>query len=47
MQELAENVITLEDVVNEIKCHKQLKRLAVIPYDLSIKSVFPENIKTG
>ncbi|XP_025833910.1 RNA-binding protein NOB1 [Agrilus planipennis] len=45
LQEIASNVVTCKDVVNEIINKRQLRRLVVLPYDLVIKEVFPENIK--
>ncbi|XP_046466111.1 RNA-binding protein NOB1 [Neodiprion pinetum] len=44
IQDIAANVITPQDVVNEITNKRQLRRLVVLPYDLIIKDVFPENI---
>lgn len=43
--ELAENVITCQEVVDEVTNHRQLRRLVVLPYELQIKDVFPENVK--
>ncbi|RZC41609.1 NOB1 Zn bind domain containing protein [Asbolus verrucosus] len=45
LQDVAKKIITCQDVVNEILNKRQLKRLVVLPYDLEIKDVFPENIK--
>ncbi|KAL1123923.1 hypothetical protein AAG570_001693 [Ranatra chinensis] len=44
LQYIGENVITLPEVVNEVKCNRQLKRLVVLPYDLVIKDAFTEDI---
>lgn len=35
----------MQEVVDEITNKRQLRRLIVLPYDLAIKDVFPENIK--
>lgn len=43
--ELAENVYTIQEVVDEITNDRQRKKLVVLPYDLKIKDVFTENIK--
>ncbi|KAK0167989.1 hypothetical protein PV327_001834 [Microctonus hyperodae] len=45
LQEMGRNIITEQSVVNEITNKRQLRRLVVLPYDLVIKDVFPENIK--
>ncbi|XP_015108916.1 RNA-binding protein NOB1 [Diachasma alloeum] len=45
LQEVGENIITEQSVINEIKSKRQLRRLVVLPYDLVIKDVFPENIQ--
>lgn len=45
LQEIGVNIITLPEVVQEITNKRQLRRLAVLPYDLVVKEVFPENIK--
>ncbi|XP_015603970.1 RNA-binding protein NOB1 [Cephus cinctus] len=45
LQEIGTNIITEQDVVNEITNKRQLRRLVVLPYDLSVKDVFPENIQ--
>ncbi|KAJ1519900.1 hypothetical protein ONE63_004139 [Megalurothrips usitatus] len=45
IQDLAENVITCQDVVDEVTAKRQIRRLVVLPYELQIKDVFPENIK--
>ncbi|XP_022920568.2 RNA-binding protein NOB1 [Onthophagus taurus] len=44
LQEIAENFYTIQEVVDEITNKRQLRRLCVLPYDLKIKHVFPENI---
>ncbi|XP_014616119.1 PREDICTED: RNA-binding protein NOB1 [Polistes canadensis] len=45
LQDIGVNIITEQDVVNEITNKRQLRRLVVLPYDLSVESAFPENIK--
>ena len=47
LKDLAEHVITCQKVIDEVRNKRQLKRLAVLPYDLEVKDVFPENIKFG
>lgn len=37
--------MTCQEVVDEITNKRQLRRLVVLPYDLIVKPVFPENIK--
>lgn len=39
------NIITIQEVVNEITSKRQLRRLVVLPYDLKITNVFSENVK--
>uniref|UniRef100_A0A1B0CBB9 RNA-binding protein NOB1 n=2 Tax=Lutzomyia longipalpis TaxID=7200 RepID=A0A1B0CBB9_LUTLO len=36
LQELAENVITIQEVIDEIKNKRQLRRLVVLPFDLKV-----------
>ncbi|VEN59792.1 unnamed protein product [Callosobruchus maculatus] len=45
LQEVARQIITCPDVVDEIKNKRQLRRLVVLPYDLIVKDVDPENVK--
>lgn len=45
LQDIAENLFTCQEVVDEIKNKRQLKRLAVLPYDLQIKYVETESIQ--
>ncbi|KAF4524321.1 hypothetical protein B566_EDAN005379 [Ephemera danica] len=45
LQDLAENVYTVQSVVDEVTSKRQLKNLVVLPYQLKIKDAFPENIK--
>lgn len=44
LQDIAESIVTCQEVVDEIVNKRQLRRLVVLPYDLSIKQVFPENV---
>lgn len=44
-QEYADYVITVPEVVNEIKNKRQLKRLCVLPYDLVIDEPEPESVR--
>ncbi|XP_059062055.1 RNA-binding protein NOB1 [Achroia grisella] len=45
LQDLAENVYTLQEVIDEVTSDRQRRKLVVLPYDLKIKDVFTENIK--
>ncbi|XP_057663060.1 RNA-binding protein NOB1 [Diorhabda carinulata] len=45
LQNVANNIFTCPDVVNEINNKRQLRRLAVLPYALIVKEPFPEHIK--
>ncbi|KAJ8911500.1 hypothetical protein NQ315_014425 [Exocentrus adspersus] len=45
LREVGKNIITCQEVVNEVTNKKQLRRLIVLPYDLIVKDVFPENVK--
>lgn len=45
LQEIAENVYTIQEVVDEITNDRQRRKLVVLPYDLNIKDVFSESIK--
>lgn len=45
LQEYADYVITVPEVVNEIKNKRQLKRLCVLPYDLVIDEPEPESVR--
>lgn len=42
---MAENVFTVQEVIDEIKNNTQLKRLAVLPYNLKIKQPDSESMK--
>uniref|UniRef100_V9ILP1 RNA-binding protein NOB1 n=1 Tax=Apis cerana TaxID=7461 RepID=V9ILP1_APICE len=45
LQNIGVNIITEQDVVNEVINKRQLRRLVVLPYDLKIKNAYSENIK--
>nr|CAI5827791.1 unnamed protein product [Callosobruchus analis] len=45
LQDIGRQIITCSSVVDEIKNKRQLRRLVVLPYDLIVKDVDPENIK--
>ncbi|KAK3922387.1 RNA-binding protein NOB1 [Frankliniella fusca] len=45
IQDLGENVVTCQEVVNEVTNSRQLRRLVVLPFELQIKEVFPENVQ--
>ncbi|GJQ84574.1 hypothetical protein Trydic_g238 [Trypoxylus dichotomus] len=45
LQNIAQNIVTVQEVVNEITNKRQLRRLVALPYELVIKDVFPENIQ--
>nr|CAH7723971.1 unnamed protein product [Callosobruchus chinensis] len=45
LQEVSRQMVTCPDVVDEIKNKRQLRRLVVLPYDLIVKDVDPENVK--
>lgn len=45
LQDLAENVYTIQEVIDEITNDRQRRKLVVLPYDLKVKNVFSENIK--
>ncbi|XP_051159958.1 RNA-binding protein NOB1 [Leptopilina boulardi] len=45
LHEIGNNIITEPSVVHEITSKRQLRRLVVLPYDLKIQEVFPENIR--
>lgn len=42
---MAENVFTVQEVVDEIKSNAQMKRLAVLPYNLQIKQPDSESMR--
>ncbi|KAG7300043.1 hypothetical protein JYU34_015570 [Plutella xylostella] len=44
LQDIAENVYTIQEVIDEITNDKQRRKLVVLPYDLKIKNVFTESI---
>lgn len=45
LQDIGVNIITEQDVVNEVTNKRQLRRLVVLPYDLTIHNADPENVK--
>lgn len=45
LQDIAENVYTVQEVIDEITNDRQRRKLVVLPYDLIVKDVFTENIK--
>lgn len=45
LQNIAENMYTVQEVCDEITNDRQRRKLVVLPYDLKVKDVFPENIK--
>lgn len=45
LQDIAENIYTVQEVCDEITNDRQRRKLVVLPYDLKVKDVFPENIK--
>ena len=45
LQDIAENVYTVQEVIDEITNDRQRRKLVVLPYDLKVKDVFTENIK--
>lgn len=45
LQDFAENVYTIQEVIDEITNDRQRRKLVVLPYDLKVKEVFTENIK--
>ncbi|XP_072385609.1 RNA-binding protein NOB1 [Diabrotica undecimpunctata] len=44
LQDVGEKMVTCPEVVDEIKNKRQLRRLVVLPYDLIVQDVFPENV---
>lgn len=44
-QDVAKHIYTVQEVVDEIKNKRQLRALVVLPYDLTIKDVFVENVQ--
>lgn len=45
LHQYAENIYTCQEVVDEVTNRRQRHRLLVLPYDLKIKTVFPESIQ--
>ncbi|KAF5286359.1 hypothetical protein FQR65_LT12653 [Abscondita terminalis] len=44
LQDIARNIVTCQEVIDEITNKRQLRRLIVLPYNLIIKNVDPENV---
>ncbi|XP_046675409.1 RNA-binding protein NOB1 [Homalodisca vitripennis] len=44
VQDMGKNILSIQEVINEITSKRQLRRLIVLPYDLKVSNVFPENI---
>ncbi|CAH1975586.1 unnamed protein product [Acanthoscelides obtectus] len=44
LQDISNNIVTCPEVVDEIKNKRQLRRLVVLPYNLVVKDVDPENV---
>ncbi|EDW45678.1 GM11406 [Drosophila sechellia] len=45
LNEYAEQVLTVPDVVAEVRNKRQIRRLCVLPFDLQVREPRPENIK--
>lgn len=45
LQDIADNILTTQEVIDEVTSNRQLKKLLVLPYDLVVKDVFPEYVK--
>ncbi|XP_077293611.1 RNA-binding protein NOB1 [Arctopsyche grandis] len=45
IKDIGENVYTIQEVIDEVTCKRQLRHLSVLSYDLIVKDVFTENIK--
>ncbi|XP_068622504.1 RNA-binding protein NOB1 [Battus philenor] len=45
LSSIAENVYTVQEVIDEITNDRQRRKLVVVPYDINVKDVFTENIK--
>lgn len=44
LQDMAENIYTIQEVLDEITNDRQRRKLVVLPYDLTVKNVFSESI---
>uniref|UniRef100_A0A1B6LHL0 RNA-binding protein NOB1 n=1 Tax=Graphocephala atropunctata TaxID=36148 RepID=A0A1B6LHL0_9HEMI len=44
LQDMGRNILSIQEVIDEITSKRQLKRLVVLPYDLKLTNVFSENI---
>ncbi|XP_060522560.1 RNA-binding protein NOB1 isoform X1 [Cylas formicarius] len=45
LHEVADVILTCQEVLDEITNRRQLRRLVTLPFDLVIKEVFPDNVK--
>ncbi|XP_073830071.1 RNA-binding protein NOB1 [Musca autumnalis] len=45
LNDYAENILTVPDVVNEVRNKRQIRRLCVLPYDLQVREPRPECVK--
>lgn len=45
LNEYAENVLTVPDVVAEVRNKRQIRRLCVLPFDLQVREPRPESVK--
>lgn len=45
LQELAENVVTIRGVLDEIKNKRQIKRLVVLPFDVTVREPKAESVR--
>ncbi|XP_055384901.1 RNA-binding protein NOB1 [Condylostylus longicornis] len=45
LHEYAENILTVPDVIQEVKNKRQLRRLVVLPFDLIVREPSSENLK--
>lgn len=44
-QELADNILTIRGVLDEIKNKRQIKRLVVLPFDVEVREPTPESVR--
>lgn len=44
-KELAENILTIRGVLDEIKNKRQIKRLVVLPFDVEVREPTPESVR--
>ncbi|KAH8300577.1 hypothetical protein KR044_009585 [Drosophila immigrans] len=45
LNEYAENVLTVPDVIAEVRHRRQIRRLCVLPFDLQVREPRPESVK--